>query len=171
MNAIESLQEAVRWSFELLEMTTADITPEAAAWTPPGTANPVGATYAHAVCSADFIVQSFIKREAPLFETTWAGKTGVSLPQLTSTYDWARNLEVDLPALREYAKAIRSNSENCILALSESDLDREMDLSGVGLGTQTLNWVISALLIAHLHNMTGEISVLKGLQGGRGYPF
>ena len=171
MNTTESIHDGFQWASKLLEMIMADVTPEQANWSPPGMANPLGATYAHAVCSADAIVQSMIKGEAPLFTTTWVGKTGVSQPQLGSTFEWARQLKVDLPALRQYAQAVYRNAENCLQSLPESELDRELDLSGVGLGKRTLNWVIHALLIAHLNNMAGEISVLKGIQGGKGYPF
>lgn len=171
MNAIDSLRDAFNWAAELLEMTTADVTEVQARWTPPGIANPLGATYAHAVCAADAIVQGVLKGEAPLFATTWAGKTGVSEPQLISTHEWARGLQVDLPALRQYARAVYQNAEAYIASLNDTDLDQERDLTGAGFGKRTLSWILNALVISHLNNMVGEISVLKGLQGARGYPF
>lgn len=171
MNGIDVHREAVGWASELLEMTVADVTGEQACWMPPGIANPLGATYAHAVCSVDVIVQSVLKGEAPLFATSWAGKTGVSQPQLASTYEWARSLQVDLPVLREYARAVYQNADAYLASLQEADLEQERDLSGAGLGVRTVSWVLTALLCSHLNNMAGEISVLKGLQGARGYPF
>jgi hypothetical protein len=171
MNAIDSHREAFRWASELLEMVMADVTSEQTYWTPAGLANPLGATYAHAVCSADGIVQGILKGEAPLFDTTWAGKCGVNKPQLASSFDWARNLQVDLPALKEYAQAVYRNADEYIAALGEEDLDQERDISAAGLGVRSVNWILNVLITSHINNMAGEISVLKGLQGAKGYPF
>jgi hypothetical protein len=46
-----------------------------------------------------------------------------------------------------------------------------MDLSAVGLGQHTLGSAIGLLIANHLGTETGEIAVLKGIQGARGYPF
>jgi len=171
MNAVETHRTAFRWANELLEMTMADVTPAQAAWTPPGTANPLGATYAHAICGADATVQSTFKGEQPLFETAWVGKTGVVNPQLQSTFEWAHGLRVDLTLLREYAKAVYANADAYLADLTDEELIRHLDLTREGMGVRTLDWALSALLTGHLHDMTGEISVLKGIQGGKGYPF
>ena len=55
--------------------------------------------------------------------------------------------------------------------LADADLDRELDRSGVGMGKQRLSWVLNLLLLNHVGTETGEIAVLKGIQGARGYPF
>jgi hypothetical protein len=171
MNLIFSHREALSWAGELLEMVMADVTPEQAVWIPPGAANPLGATYAHAVCGADAIIQGVLKGEAPLFAGAWAGRTGVSDPRMVSTFDWARSVAVDLPALRAYAQAVYHNADDYIASLDESTLDEERDLTDAGLGVRSVNWVLNALVVSHLNNMAGEISVLKGLQGAKGYPF
>lgn len=44
-------------------------------------------------------------------------------------------------------------------------------LGAAGLGTQNVDWMLSALVTAHVNNMAGEASCLKGLPGGRGYSF
>lgn len=67
--------------------------------------------------------------------------------------------------------AVAAATDDYIASLSEDDLERILDLTSNGLGRQTVAWAIQALLIAHLNNMAGEISVLKGLQGAKGYPF
>ena len=171
MNAIEVCLQAYQWASDLMEMVMADVTPEQAAWVPPGIANPLGATYAHAALETDAMIQHFVRGEAPLYETTWASKTGVSQPQMGQTLAWGRALQVELPALREYARAVYRNTEQTIAALSEEDLEREVDLSPLGEGKRTLNWLLQAMVIGHLHNVVGEISALKGIQGAKGYPF
>lgn len=171
MNIIDSHREAFKWAYELLEMTMADVTPEQAHWTPPGIANPLGAVYAHAVCELDAIIHVLLQGIEPLFASTWVARTGISEPQWLANFDWARNLKIDLRAAREYAKAVYIDADAYIASLSERDLDRKVDLSAQSLGIPTVNWCLNALVISHINNMAGEISVLKGLQGTKGYPF
>jgi hypothetical protein len=171
MIAIESHREALKWASELLEMTMADVTDEQAHWHPPGTANPLGATYTHAICSLDAVTNMLLQGKDPLFTTDWAGKTGISEPQWGNEYEWARRLQIDLPTARRYAQAVYTEMDAYIASLSEEDLSREMDLTRFGVGMQTVNWCLNALAIGHLNNMAGEISVLKGVQGAKGYPF
>lgn len=171
MNGIETLMVGVRWAHDLLNMVTGDLTPELAGWVPPGIANPIAAQYAHAVCSEDAIVQSLLRGGAPLYASEWAGKTGVSDPQWSATFEWARAVVIDIPALRDYAAAVAQATDTYVASLTDADLDRELDLTGFGLGRQTVGWALHALLTGHLNNMSGEISVLKGVQGAKGYPF
>jgi len=171
MDRIAAYREGLRWAFDLLEMVVEDVTAEQAHWEPPGIANPLGAVYAHAICSVDSVINVLLKGERPMFERTWVGKTGISEPRWASEINWARNLKVDLPAAREYAKAVYENAEDYLDMIDEEELDRQVDLSMRGLGFRTVSWCLTALMISHLNNMAGEISVLKGIQGSRGYPF
>ena len=59
---------------------------------------------------------------------------------------------------------------SALQSMSDADLDQPLDLSGVGLGQHTLGSAIGLLLAHHLGTETGEIAVLKGIQGARGYP-
>ena len=171
MNAISVLQEGAQWAHEFLEMVTADVTPEQAHWCPPGIANPLGALYAHAVLAEDGVINGMLKGSAPLFASTWAGKTGVSDPQFQMTLEWAQGLKVDLPTFRQYAQAVYTATNDYLASLTDESLSRQIDLSNVGLGQKPLSWYLNALVISHLNNMIGEISCLKGLQGAKGYPF
>lgn len=171
MNAISALREDIKWANELLEMVMADVTPEQAHWQPPGIANPLGAIYAHAVFDEDAVINGMLQDGAPLFASTWSGKTGVDNPQMQLDLEWARGLIVDLAAMRQYAQAVYAAADAYVASLTEDDLDREIDLSGFGLGQRSLGWVLVALVASHVNNMAGEASCLKGLQGAKGYPF
>jgi len=171
MDAISTHREGLRWAFELLDMVMADVTPEMAHTTPPGIANPLAAIYAHAVIDLDTIPNYLLQGKAPLYQSSWAGKTGISDPQWQATFDWARSVQVDLPTARQYAQAAYESTDSFLASLTEADLTREIDLSGVGFGARTLSWCITALVVSHLNNMVGEISALKGIQGAKGYPF
>ena len=149
----------------------ADVTPEQLHWIPPGNAHPAGSTYAHGVIAQDMIIHNLLQGKTPLFMSSWSGQTGVSEPTFHQSLEWTRTVKIDLTQLRQYAQAVYAAVDAYIASLSEKDLEREIDLSDSGLGQRSLDWALHAIIIAHTHNMSGEISAAKGLQGGQGYPF
>lgn len=171
MKTIEYLKTTHRWAHDLLEMLMDDVEPEMLSWHPPGRANPLGATYAHAILAEDGVVQGVLQDRVPLFAGTWQGNTGVEDPQIQNEFQWARDLELDLETFQTYAKAVRETTVRYLDNLSEADLDEEKDLTEQNLGVRTVGWCLGTLIIAHLNNMAGEISTLKGIQGAQGYPF
>lgn len=171
MDAIKYVRLDLEWGHEVIEQMMADVTPEQLAWIPPGIANPLGATYAHAVCAEDGVVQQLLRGQPMLFESSWQGRTGISEPRFHSEAEWARKVTMDLPAVRQYAQAVYQNTDEYLAALEPGDLDREVDLTAQGMGVRTLGWTLSAFLTSHMHNMIGEISALKGVQGQLGYPW
>ncbi len=68
MDAIELTRYSLGNALASLEQVAADITQEQADWIPPGIANPIGATYWHAVSGADEIVHKWIAGQEPLHE-------------------------------------------------------------------------------------------------------
>jgi DinB superfamily len=172
----ELLRRIVGDARKVLDGTMADVSQTQMDYAPPGIANPLGATYAHVVCSEDLVVQGMFRQVAPLAASTWAGRTGLSEPMPVPGPDWAdygpwtRRVKVDLEAVRAYALAVASETDTWLAGLSEADLDRPMDLTSVGLGQHTWASAIALLLANHLGTETGEIAVLKGIQGARGYP-
>ena len=174
---VELLRRVVADARKVLEGTMADVTQAQAESVPPGIANPLGATYAHVVWSEDMTVQGMFRQAAPLFASSWQGRTGLSEPMPTPGPEWVnygpwtRRVKVDLQALRQYAQAVAAETDAWIASLGDADLDRPVDLSGAGLGQHTLGSAIALLVANHLGTETGEISVLKGIQGAKGYPF
>jgi hypothetical protein len=171
MDTLSYIRDSLKWGHEIIAMVVADLTPEMAHDCPPGLANPIGATYAHAVAGEDGVVNGLLRGQSPLYATTWAGRTGISDPQFQQSTEWARSVQVDAAQLAEYFQAVAADTDAWLGSLTEADLDRELDLTSQGLGKRTLGWCLHALVIGHLHNMAGEISALKGTQGAQGYPF
>ena len=170
MNVIVLLREQLAQAHELMQATMADVTPEQVHWIPPGTANPLGATYVHALAGEDATIHMILQGGTPLYAGEWADKTGVSEIQPLSTPDWARRVRIDLPTLRRYAEAVYEVSDAYLSTLSDHELARIVDLSNFGMGEVTVGYILNRFLVGHVDNMCGEISCLKGLQGGRGYP-
>src|SRR5258708_39930003 len=119
-----------------------------------------------------------LRRAAPLCASSHVAKTGLSEPMpMPGTPDWsqayaawARRVQVDLAALRSYGADVHAATDAYLASLSDADLDRELDLSAVGFGTRKLGWMLNLLVLNHIGTETGEIAVLKGIQGAQGYP-
>ena len=173
MNAIELYRHLLHRSHEFLEGTVAGVTTEQSTWDPPGNAFSIAANYVHVVGSEDLAVQRLLQGKELLATTSWAGKTGVSeLPPLGPGGDlkaWSRKAKADLPALQRYGQAVYAATDDYLASLTPDALDRPVDLSGVGLGQQTVLFLLTAL-VANTSMHCGEISCLKGLQGLKGYP-
>jgi hypothetical protein len=177
MDAVTLLRESLRDAHALLEAVMQDVTPEAAHWMPPGRANPVGATYAHVIYHEDRTINGVLLHRRPFYDSTWTGKTGISelMPgqqgEDSEYVPWTRRVKIDVPAVRQYAQAVYDNTDEYLASLTPEDLDKELDLSGVGGDRTTLGEALSRRIVAHVDNIAGEISCLKGLQGLQGYPF
>lgn len=175
MDSVALLELQFQQAHEWLEATVGEVTTEQLAAVPSGTANPIGASYAHAVLVADAVVNATLRGSTPLFDSVWAGKNGLSEPmpmpgpEWARYFDWTRNVRLDLPLFRRYAAAVYRDAGAYIAALEAADLDRGIDLSVMGLGTQSVGWILGGLLLGHLHDLTGEIAAVRGAVGLKGY--
>ncbi|GAB4235452.1 MAG: hypothetical protein OHK0028_11990 [Deltaproteobacteria bacterium] len=169
----------VRTAHEFFEATMADVSSEMAHWAPPGVALPIGAAYAHFVLSEDWVVNVLFRRGGPLFLGPYAGKTGASEipPDPGAVKDWSagfaawsRKVRIDLPAFRTYAQAVYASADTFLSNTADEELDRQLDLSAVGMGTQSLGFVLNNAVLGHAFCHCGEISALKGVLGKKGYP-
>ena len=175
MDSISLLREQLRAAHEYLDDTMADVSPEQLQWVPPGRATPLGANYLHLIQTEDMIINGALQRKGTLAEGEWAGRIGASEPMPTPPWeeayymDWSRRVRLDMPALREYAKAVYAASDAYLSTLSPDDLGTTPDLSSLGMSPVTLSWVLSRYVVGHADNICGEASCLKGLQGAGGY--
>jgi hypothetical protein len=143
-------------------------------------ANPIGATYAHVLLGEDAFTAMLSGRQplsadgqvlqAGLSELPPLAAAGSILPLSPDWHAWGRRVRVDLAALHAYGEAVHHASDTYLAGLTDEDLDTAIDLSAVGFGTQSLGWLLSGGLIAHLLSHWGEIVCLKGLQGCKGFP-
>lgn len=158
-----------------LEQTMEGVTNEVAHFMPPGTANPIAGTYAHLVFSEDLFLHAFLKKSTPLMDTAFKDNTGASEVQPSDWQvaypKWLREVRVDVPQLRTYAKAVFETTEKYVATLTDEDLERDVDMTTFGMGSRKAHDFISNMLISHVSSIMGEISVLKGIQGLKGYPF
>ena len=171
MKTVDLLRANLADAHWLLEQTVADLSPEHILWPPPGTANTIAATYAHVIGSEDAFVQGKLRGVPPLAQGEWAGRDGITLPipeRESDWFSWSRAVRVDLPTARPYAAAVYAATDAYLATLTPEQLDSPPPTPIPG--NQTLSWLIYNLLTMHANLHTGEIAVVKGLQGLRGYP-
>ena len=164
------LREQIQQAHGFLNTVMEGVTSEQAQWIPPGTANPLAATYVHAIASEDLAINMILKGDAPLYATTWAGKTGISDVQPLTTAEWARRVQIDVPTVQSYAHAVHEATDVYLATLTDDDLSHVLDLTSFGLGHMSVGTLLNRMVLGHIDNMSGEIAVLKGLQGAKGYP-
>ncbi len=165
------VRDQVKETHAWLEMTVSDVSQEQANWKPPGTANPIGATYAHLMISADAGFNSQLHGGMPIMATDFAGQVGLSeTPHAAGGWrDWGR-LRVDWEVLHQYGREVRRCVEGYLDTLSVVELERRVDMSAYGLGVWKGLDIYILHGINHPREHGGEIACLKGLQGARGYP-
>lgn len=174
MSQVALLRDQLKQAQQFLEMTVSDVTSEQAQWSPPGIANPLGATLGHLFTGEDGFL-AMLSGRASLGAGPWADKTGLSEPPPPpfapqSWNQWGRSVQIDLAALRSYGEAVFAATDDYLASLTDPDLERSIDLSGVGFGRQSLAWVLSNGVLGHRLSHWGEICCLKGLQGAKGFP-
>jgi hypothetical protein len=171
MNTVELLQHAFKNTLDILAGTTADLTQEQADWQPPGTAMSIGTLYWHTVTGTDHVVQGWGLGQPAIAQTgDWEEKV-VVWQEPAQEGDHAatvRPVRVDLAAMHDYARAVSEAAQGWLGTLAPDDLERVVKTP---LGELQLGPMLETFVVWHVSAHTGEISALKGLQGGRGYPF
>ena len=165
------LRQQLAGANDILEQTIADCSQEALDKNPPGaTITSIGSIYAHLVFAEDSIVHGMLQGKPPIYRAqNWAGRASEMPEPPGFTPEWARTVRMNLPAFREYAKAVHAATDAYIAGLSDADLDRKVQTGFVG--EQTVAFVVGNILAWHAAQHTGEIAALKGVQGLKGLPF
>jgi hypothetical protein len=171
MKTVELLRVNLSVAHDLFSKTVADVTQEMADWATPGLAHPIGERWAHLVQSEDWLVNGMARGVTPLFASDWAEKKGYGELNVSANPDEARAFRVDVQALREYMQAVFTASEHYFGSLGDADMERMIDMSFVNYGMVPFPAWASTFIIGHVRDLMGEISVVKGLQGAKGYPF
>lgn len=173
--ATQLLLEQLKDAHKYMDQTMEGVTNEIASYVPPGKANPIAGTYAHLIMSEDFFVNSMIQHKQPLFATDFLDKTGASEIQPTeweTAYPkWLKEVKVDIEKMNIYAQAVYTHTEEYLASLKDEDLTTDVDMSAFSMGSKSLGYILGMMVIMHTNNIMGEISVLKGIQGLKGYPF
>jgi hypothetical protein len=151
-------------AFDLLEQVIGDITQDQYAWQPPGTANAVSKLHVHTLTSVDVWANAMALR-TPVLWPEVAKQTGLPGNALKI---WGTESPIDLGAICQYGRSLRSTTVPAIAALTDAVLDEPRDLPFFGKRDVAYALRLAALQLA---THTGEISAAKGLQGLTGLPY
>ena len=170
MDAIQVLRAQLSDSHWFIEQAVSDLNSAHLHWQPPGTANTIAATYAHVIGSEDGFINATLLGQRPLAESAWAGRNGISLPipqRGSDWYGWSRRVQVDLAAAKLYGAAVYAATDEYLATLKPEQLERAPEVPLPA--EQSLNWLLTNFLILHASVHSGEIAVLRGLQGLVGF--
>lgn len=176
ITSLQLIKEEIKNAREVFEGTIANLTPELAHKDPGGKAMTIAGAYAHLIFSEDYIIHGMLQEVEPLFKTEFADKTGASalMPNMNNENfpeqheEWYKNIKLELDKFKAYSQAVFKDTDKYIDTLKNEDLDKEINL---GWANKTVAYLLFAYIAAHMNNLTGEISALKGVLGAKGYAF
>ncbi len=171
MNGVETLRSAFNAAHFWFDGTVADVTHDQANYLPEGRAHPIAELIAHVVQSEDNIINGMLQQKPTIWETgDWSAKLG--MPNVArQTTETARAFKGDPATLNPYKDEVYAAVNAYFDSITDADLDREIDLSAMGMGTRRVGDILVMLPLGNTFAHTGEISALKGVQGAQGYPF
>ncbi len=175
MDLKQLLTTNLEMTHDAFRKTVADVTPEIAHWLPPGVMHPIAERYAHLVMAEDYLLNVMARGGQALFMDAWAGRTGFTADPtmlVALTAEGARAFRVDdLNALSAYMQAVFAETQKFIRDADDATLNGSVDMSAIGYGQMPFPIWFSTFIVGHAHDVMGEISALKGVQGVKGYPF
>lgn len=171
LDAVALLSAQVKEAHRVVIGTIKDLTEEQAHWKPGGRAHSIAPLLAHVAAAEDLFLNMMTGRQ-PLATGLYTSKTGASEPYPMGNYgEWAGRVKVNLAQFQEYVQAVFKHTEEYVSGLKPEELEKELDLSNAGLGKMSLASFITMTSVIHPSNHIGEVSCMKGQQGGKGYPF
>jgi hypothetical protein len=198
MNTVELVHFSLSLAFEYLEQAVSDLTQEQADWLPPGKANSIGALYWHTIAYVDQLVHDWCmppfkdvsvqevfeakraKRELGMEQVAlrhrdgWQEKVVRAFPPENPEDPYwdvravREGIQVDLPALHDYAHATDRTLVDWAASLLPEDLERVIPTP---FGDYNQGQWLDFFIIWHINVHCGEIAALKGCQGLAGYPW
>jgi hypothetical protein len=175
MDALDVIRHVTKRAWDWLEYTVVrDITEEQANWRPPGTANTIGATYAHTIVCADEDINRVMYGRPTLLESRWNGQAGLGKEYRFGEWNaFDPKVGVEWGTLRQYARDVHAWLLESVGSLTEADLQMPVDMSRSPGGSSLGQWKgIDVYFLhgtGHIYIHGGEIACLKGMQGQRGY--
>ena len=142
------------------------ITNEQFNWTPPGTANPISATFVHLLTSEDRNIQVLLQGKERIWESEgWIEKIGVKDPPGRGKHwEEARDRAWKLLPLLGYEQSVRAATFAYLDRLTAEELDRKVKVNEV---ERTAADILTALIVHQMVHI-GEIAAIKGIMGIKG---
>lgn len=165
-SAVNLLRDQYKESFGWLHGTMDGVTDEVAHKVVSEKVATIAGQVAHIVTGLDFLILGTLAGQQPLMMGSFADKSGISeAPPQRDWLEWGQRVRLDLPVFHAYATAVFGAVDEYLASIDDSELTREVESS---FGKQTVGWWFNIMEL-NTYSHTGEIAVLKGLQGLKGY--
>jgi hypothetical protein len=157
VNTVDLLKYGLDIAFEVLDYVTNDLTQEQIDWQPPGVACSIGSILSHLNTYLDFFLREVcIEKRFEILKSP-------PPPEIVM-----KEVQVDLHDMQIRTENIRTITKDWLSSLTPADLEIEFESA---IGTINVGQMIEAYIIWHINVHCGEISLLKGCQGAKGYPW
>jgi hypothetical protein len=166
MDSIALLKQLFDTSHRWYLGTVEGLTEQQANFVPPGTTHPIGALIQHTIMSEDSLIHTRLMGQPSIWERDgWGERTGQQSLQGADEAAY-RAFRMQPNALDEYREAVWRETDAYLDTLNEADLDREIELRP----GRTMSFAgYFGIVLNNNFSHVGEISVVKGLQGLKGY--
>lgn len=165
-DGITALRTLVRTANRSVVRVMEDVTQEQADWLPPGTANPIGATYLHIVMGLDMNISTMLEEQPRIWEReSWAGKFGLPAASQLAAFD---DKSIDLTVARAYHERVMKQIDGYFDRMNDADLARVVPSWR---GQVTVADALALFMSFHTLQHLGEICAVKGFQGLKGFLF
>lgn len=168
MNAVDFFKIELEYLRNQQEGVMEGITEEQFNWSPPGSANPIRATFVHMLATEDYYINQVLSGGERIWvQQGWGQKIGLSAPpSATHPWDEIRAARLSLGTVLAYAKAVREATDTYIQQLTPEELDRQVVLYG----RDRIAADVLTRVIEHSALHTGDIAAVRGLQGVKKLP-
>lgn len=168
MQIIEYIQKETSRARIMLDRTMQDMTHELFNWVPPGTANTISATFTHLLYVEDVLIQQILQNKPIIWEMNmWEEKTGITkVPKIGEDWSDFKRQQFAIQPLLDYKTDIWAATDVYLATLEICELDRMVNFSR---GERSVADLI-ILSASQTLNHAGEIAILKGIQGVKGFP-
>ena len=150
--------------FGLMNMVVDGITDEQYNWQPGGTSNSVGKSHLHALTSVDFFITATLQKG----QMAWPSVAAANGLPANPMEIWSHNVDIPLAVVKQYGENVRKTALEYVGAMSEQDLDREVETPFFGKKSAAFLVQLAGM---HLAGHAGDMAAVKGLQGLKGLPF
>jgi hypothetical protein len=168
MHVNEYIQQEMARVRIMIDRTMEGMTNELFNWAPPGTANTISATFIHLINVEDTIIQKILQDMPSIWERdVWSEKTGIQkLPNIGEDWSDFKHRQISIDPLMEYKTSVWAATDVYLDNLKPEELDRMVTFSRGERSTADLIILSASQSLNH----AGEIAVLKGIQGVKGFP-
>jgi len=164
MNTVDFISRGIAFAHRALA-DARNGTPDQLHFVPENGSHSIAWCLWHTARIEDLIINSRIRKQAPVWNEAWAERTGLPFEGTgngLSDEDSQKIRIKDMAAFAEYQDAVWRETADYLAQATEADLEVKVPARN---GTETAGEAISLHILGHFNGHRGEINLLRGMQG------